>query len=94
MASIYVGGCVRAVVERARKGAAKRESDPGILAASGLVAGEGLAGVLVAGLVAAKIAPKSMDPLIPGLAGTLVALAALVLVCYFLYRGALSGRRR
>ncbi len=93
MASIYVGGCVRAVVDRARKGAAKSESDPGILAASGLVAGEGLAGVLVAGLVAAKIAPKSMDPLIPGLAGTLVALAALLLVCYFLYRGALSGRR-
>jgi putative OPT family oligopeptide transporter len=88
MATIYIGGCVRAIVERSRKGAAKNEGDPGVLAASGLVAGEGLAGVLVAGLVAAKIAPKSMEPLIPGLPGTLIAAGVLLLICYFLYRGA------
>jgi putative OPT family oligopeptide transporter len=88
MATIYVGGCVRAIVDRSRKGAAKSEGDPGILAASGLVAGEGLAGVLVAGLVAAKIAPKSMAPRIPGTAGTLIAVGAILLVCFFLYRGA------
>jgi putative OPT family oligopeptide transporter len=88
MATIYIGGCVRAIVERNRKGAGKNEGDPGILAASGLVAGEGLAGVLVAGLVAAKIAPKSMEPLIPGLPGTLIAAGMLLLICYFLYRGA------
>jgi len=88
MATIYIGGCVRAIVERNRKGAAKNEGDPGILAASGLVAGEGLAGVLVAGLVAAKIAPKSMEPLIPGLPGTLIAAGVILLICYFLYRGA------
>jgi putative OPT family oligopeptide transporter len=88
MATIYIGGCVRAIVEHNRKGAAKNEGDPGVLAASGLVAGEGLAGVLVAGLVAAKIAPKSMEPLIPGLPGTLIAAGVILLVCYFLYRGA------
>jgi putative OPT family oligopeptide transporter len=88
MATIYIGGCVRAIVERSRKGTAKNEGDPGVLAASGLVAGEGLAGVLVAGLVAAKIAPKSMEPLIPGLPGTLIAAGVLLLICYFLYRGA------
>jgi putative OPT family oligopeptide transporter len=91
MASIYLGGCVRAIVDRVRKGAAKSESDPGILAASGLVAGEGLAGVLVAGLVAAKIAPKSMEPRIPGLPGTLLAVATILLIGFFLYRGARSA---
>jgi putative OPT family oligopeptide transporter len=92
MATIYVGGCVRAVVDWARKGMAKDESDPGILAASGLVAGEGLAGVLVAGLVAAKLAPKSMEPRIPGLPGTLLAAATLLVICVFLYRAARSRK--
>ena len=40
-----------------------------MLAASGLVAGEGLAGVVVAGLVAVGVAPKAMDPRLGGLAG-------------------------
>jgi putative OPT family oligopeptide transporter len=88
MATIYVGGCVRAVVDWARKGMAKDESDPGILAASGLVAGEGLAGVLVAGLVAGKLAPKSMEPRIPGFPGMLLAVATLLVICVFLYRAA------
>ena len=52
MAPIFVGGCARGIVDRARKGLPAPENDAGILAASGLVAGEGLAGVLVAGLVA------------------------------------------
>jgi len=92
MASIYVGGCARAVVEYRRKGAARNDSDPGILAASGLVAGEGLAGVLIAGLVAGNIAPKSMEPLMPGVWGSLLAAAAIFLCCLFLYRGAMSKK--
>lgn len=48
---IFLGGCVRALVDRKRKGKAI-EGDPGILAASGLIAGEGLAGVAIALLVA------------------------------------------
>ena len=58
MAPLYVGGCVRALAERGRGKPQEGESDPGVLAASGLVAGEGLAGVAVAGLVAAGVAPK------------------------------------
>ena len=58
MAPLYVGGCVRALAERERGPIPAGESDPGVLAASGLVAGEGLAGVAVAGLVAAGLAPK------------------------------------
>ncbi|MEP6767125.1 MAG: oligopeptide transporter, OPT family [Acidobacteriota bacterium] len=96
MAPIYVGGCVRAWIERRRArtplaDAAREEGDPGVLAASGLVAGEGLAGVLVAGLVAAGIAPRSMAPRIPGAIGQSLTCLALALVCGFL---AIAGRRR
>ena len=52
MAPLYVGGCVKALASRGRVGANTAEGDRGILAASGLVAGEGLAGVLMAALVA------------------------------------------
>jgi len=90
MAPLYVGGCVRALVERDRPPRAEGSSDPGILAASGLVAGEGLAGVAVAGLVAAGLAPKAMDPRLGGLAGELVALAVAVAICGFLLRGGRS----
>ena len=48
MLTIYVGGCLRAAVERGRKDQAQEGTDAGVLAASGLVAGEGLAGVAIA----------------------------------------------
>ncbi|MFH1263861.1 MAG: oligopeptide transporter, OPT family [Pseudomonadota bacterium] len=90
MATIYLGGCMRARVERGRKNEDKRESDPGILAASGLVAGEGLAGVLVAALVATGLAPRSMDPHVGGIAGELLVVAAFVFIGWFLIR---AGRK-
>ncbi len=91
MAPLFVGGCVRALVERNKRGAlAQGASDTGILAASGLVAGEGLAGVLIAGLVAAGIAPKAIDPRLGGLAGELVALSVALAVCGFLLRGGVA----
>jgi hypothetical protein len=52
---------------------------------------EGLAGVLVAGLVAAGVAPKSMDPRLAGLAGDAAALLVAAAVCYFLLRGGREG---
>jgi hypothetical protein len=45
----------------------------------------------VAGLVAAGIAPRAMDPRLGGLVGELVALAVTVAVCAFLLRGGRSG---
>jgi putative OPT family oligopeptide transporter len=92
MAPLFVGGCVRALVERKRGAPSEGASDTGILAASGLVAGEGLAGVAVAGLVAAGIAPKAIEPRLGGLAGELVALAVAVGVCAFLLRGGRAER--
>jgi putative OPT family oligopeptide transporter len=87
MAPLFVGGCVRALVEHRRAPAALGAGDTGILAASGLVAGEGLAGVAIAGLVAAGIAPKAIDSRLGGLGGELAALFIAVAVCYFLLRG-------
>ena len=92
MAPLYVGGCVRALVERGRGPLPEGRSDPGILAASGLVAGEGLAGVAVAALVAAGLAPKSMDPRLGGFVGELAAAAIALGVCAFMLRGGRSGR--
>jgi putative OPT family oligopeptide transporter len=85
MAPIYVGGCLRAWVERRRAGVPGK-GDPGILAASGLVAGEGLAGVLVAALVAAGVAPRAMAPRLSGAAGEALTLLVLAGLAAFLAR--------
>jgi putative OPT family oligopeptide transporter len=87
MAPIYLGGCLRAWAEHGRA-AAPDQSDPGILAASGLVAGEGLAGVLVAALVALGVAPRSLTPRIPGAAGEAITIAVLLGLAAFLVRAA------
>jgi putative OPT family oligopeptide transporter len=50
---IFVGGLVRRAVEGGGAGK-KTDSDPGVLAASGMIAGEGLAGVALALLVGVK----------------------------------------
>jgi putative OPT family oligopeptide transporter len=92
MAPLFVG-CVRALVERNQAPAAVGDSDTGILAASGLVAGEGLAGVAIAGLVAAGIAPKAIDSRLGGLTGEIAALVFALGVCYFLLRGGRTGRK-
>ena len=50
---IFLGGVVRRSVEARRTGAAP-DSDPGVLASSGMIAGEGLAGVAIAFVIAAQ----------------------------------------
>jgi hypothetical protein len=82
---------VRSLAERGRAKPQEGEGDPGVLAASGLVAGEGLAGVVVAALVAAGLAPKELGPRLGGLAGEAAALAIAAAICLFLLRG---GRAR
>jgi putative OPT family oligopeptide transporter len=96
MAAIFLGGCMRAVSDRGkskRSATAKEGPDRGVLAASGLVAGEGLAGVLIAGLVAAQLVPRSMAPRVGGLAGELLVLAMLAFVSAFLVRAGRGARK-
>ena len=88
MASIFVGGCARGLVERSREGLPPSDTDAGVLAASGLVAGEGLAGVLVAALVALGAAPKGRPPLFAGAPGEALSFLVLLAVCAFLVRAA------
>jgi len=94
MLPIYVGGCMRAVVDRGGAGAARARADdgnPGILAASGFVAGEGLAGVLIAVLAWREVIPKAREPWLGGAPGEVAMLATTAALCYFLWR---AGRSR
>ena len=94
MAAIFVGGCMRALSQReSETGKAKEGPNPGILAASGLVAGEGLAGVFVAALVAAQVVPRSISPRVQGLAGDLLVVIMLGAICAFLVRAGRPARR-
>jgi putative OPT family oligopeptide transporter len=97
---IFVGGIVRRIVEARRTGAAV-ENETGVLAASGMIAGEGLAGVAIAFLVAAAgrwpdasfsqtlasmhFAARGFTWL-SGVPAVLVGVALVVGVCTLLYR--------
>lgn len=97
MAAIFLGGCVRILVDHrraARSESVGDEGDPGILAASGLVAGEGLAGVVVAALVAGKVVQSGGSPLLTGLSGRLVGLVVMLAVGGFLWLAAANRQRR
>jgi putative OPT family oligopeptide transporter len=102
---IFVGGVVRRLVEARQKEGA-REGDPGILAASGMIAGEGLAGVAVAGLVAAQTTSKESSwsrwleswhfagrdfAWITGPAGIVLGIVLVLGVSALLYRAGRSG---
>ncbi len=91
MLAIYAGGCVRLLVERRRAGrVGEAKSDPGILAASGFVAGEGLAGVFIAFLAFEKLIPKTKPPLVGGVPGEVLTLLVALGLCAFLY---VAGRK-
>jgi putative OPT family oligopeptide transporter len=104
---IFVGGIVRRIVD-ARRGAAKEgEGDPGVLGASGMIAGEGLAGVLIAFAVAAMgRSPWLTDTLgsvhfaardfthLTGVAAVAVGVAIVIAVCWLLYRAGMSSNAK
>ncbi len=102
---IFLGGWIRKLVEARRKEGPK-EGDPGVLAASGMIAGEGLAGVAIAFLVAAKTKwPDSgwsrwLDSVhfagkdfarIGGVAGVILGIVLVLGVSVLLYRAGRSG---
>ena len=93
MAPLFVGGCVRALCERGQQDSSSAKSDPGVLAASGLVAGEGLAGVFVAALVGRGLVKKTSDvtTILGGHAGEWAVVATILALCGFLY---FAGKKR
>lgn len=96
MACLWVGGLVRKRFEKklAEKKDGQGDSDPGILAASGLVAGEGLAGIAIAGAAAMSWIPKSAEPKLGGMSGEIATLAVTLAVLLFLHVAGRSGERR
>lgn len=93
MLTVFVGGCMRKLVEKRLKNKPENEDDPGVLAASGLVAGEGLIGILVAGLVVSGVLEKSKDPVLVGTLGTAAVLFVLALLCLFLFRAGVAKQK-
>ncbi|HET8799330.1 MAG TPA: oligopeptide transporter, OPT family [Thermoanaerobaculia bacterium] len=102
---IFVGGIVRRIVEARRKGKPS-ENDSGVLGASGMIAGEGLAGVVIAifvylssrdttsafsrTLASIRFADRDFTHL-TGLAGVIGGIAIVIAVCWILYRAGRSG---
>jgi len=92
MMALFVGGVVRRLSAAAAE-AGKADDDPGILAASGLVAGEGLAGILVAFLAFNDWIPRAAEPRLGGALGQGAALLVAGLACAFLARAGRTTRR-
>ena len=90
MAAIFAGGVVRHMVDRGAT-AAREGSDPGILCASGYVAGEGLAGVALAGWAMYTGQGRYTHPPITLVEGVL-ALLVLVAAGWVLHRSARSAK--
>lgn len=102
---IFLGGWIRRLVDARRQEGAK-EGDPGVLVASGMIAGEGLAGVAIAFLVAAKTKwPESgwsrwLDAWhfagkdfswVSGPAGVVLGIVLVLAVSVLLFRAGRSG---
>ncbi|MCK6448845.1 MAG: oligopeptide transporter, OPT family [Planctomycetes bacterium] len=87
MATVFVGGAVRALVEKRKE---RANVETGVLCASGFVAGEGLAGVFIAGWAFYKDLGRFKAPE-PAAAELFGALALIVVACSVLYA---SGRKR
>ena len=89
MMPIFIGGIARQLAERSvaspgAPGATSRLATAGILAASGLVAGEGLAGVVIAALFGGKVVDKPTGTMIGGELGQLLATVIVVATVGFL----------
>lgn len=103
LAPVFVGGIVRRMVDAKRNGK-PADNDPGVLAASGMIAGEGLVGVLIAFLVAASgkfpslssalasihFAAKDFTHLTGAVAIT-GGIAIVIAICTLLYRAGRSA---
>lgn len=86
---IFVGGIVRRIVE-ARSTATSSESNPGVLAASGMIAGEGLAGVAIAAAVGLGGVELRDIPHVAGALGVVLGIAIVLAVCALLYKAGRS----
>jgi uncharacterized oligopeptide transporter (OPT) family protein len=91
MTPIFLGGLVRRFTEG--KAAGKGESNAGVLCASGLIAGEGLAGITIAAAVAFNLVSKETKTLVTGMVADIAALAVMLMVVAILYAASQTGKQ-
>ncbi|PIU54720.1 MAG: oligopeptide transporter, OPT family [Deltaproteobacteria bacterium CG07_land_8_20_14_0_80_38_7] len=92
MTPVFVGGCIRRIVEAKRKRDMEKKSivesaeDRGVLLGSGLIAGEGLIGIVVA-IYAFYVGkkPAGIDLGLSPFMSEMVSLAAFMLLGWFIY---------
>jgi putative OPT family oligopeptide transporter len=89
LAPVYLGGIVRRMQKETLA-----EGDPGVLAASGMIAGEGLAGVAIAFLVAGGVKFKEKGfTFITGVPAVILGIVTVIGICALLLRAARAGGR-
>jgi len=97
MTPVFVGGVIKYFVEKRHaakdEGIAEKQTDTGVLMSSGLIAGEGIMGVLIAAyafVLGAK--PPGLDFGFTGLTGEIVSFVVFCALGYFLFTLALKKK--
>lgn len=87
MSTIFVGGCLRALADRRLK----ERAEGGVLFASGLVAGESILGVGIAGFAFVWGKPGGLGLDMPPSVEPGIGIAAVLAIAWLLYRSAASA---
>jgi len=96
MTPVFAGGMIKALVERRRKiqvqDIAEKQTDKGVLLGSGLIAGEGIMGVMIAGYaLATSEQPAGVSFGLTGIPGELLSFIVFCALGFFLFK--LSARK-
>ncbi len=95
MTPVFVGGCIRYFVDKKWK--SKQEQDTqkeqGILLGSGLIAGEGIIGVLIAAYAVIAGRPQGLGIQWPHPVGDFIALGVFILLGFYLFKKAQLARQ-
>ena len=96
MTPVFVGGLIKMIVERRREtkkvqDIAEKQTDTGVLLGSGLIAGEGIMGVLIAGYALwMSEAPAGFPFGFKGLTGEIISFTVFCILGFFLYKLAMK----
>ncbi|MBP1911609.1 putative OPT family oligopeptide transporter [Thermococcus stetteri] len=82
---IFIGGLVKHFVTKSRNEEGENPTDPGVLGAAGLIAGEALMGIFFAALIVAGVAPSS------GFSSNILGVILLAGIALWLY---MTGKRK
>lgn len=94
-ASILIGAIVRAIVDKKYKNSdeAEERSEKGVLLSSGIVAGDALVGILIAGLITAGVDMTGISKNLGAIAQSpWTSLVFILIVCVFIYVNVVNGK--